>query len=79
VRLLLAFLFGLLGDNPVSINARASMIVVGIVFVLSYITARSYNEDIFLANLGTPHCVLVMLCAGPPAALEIAVGIMPWV
>ena len=78
VRLVAAFLLGLLNGNTWALDPRASLIVMGIVWFLSYLTARANNEDVFLANLGTPPGVLHALFAVPAATMEVVIGFVAW-
>ena len=78
VRLTVASFLGLLNENAWTPDPLASLIIVGVVFFLCYLTVRANNEDLFLANLGTPVSVVYALCVVPAAAMEIGIGIVAW-
>ena len=78
LRLVIALFLLLLGENVWVLDPRASMFLVGIVSVLSYLMVKGNNEDLFLANLGTSSGVLHFLCFAPAAAAELMIGILAW-
>jgi hypothetical protein len=64
------------GEHPVFVNPRSAMIVVAAVGALSWLDTRRRNEDLLLANLGTPRWVIHLAGLGPPAALEVLVAMI---
>jgi hypothetical protein len=76
IHLVFALFMSLLGQHQVFIlEPAASIILVAVVSLLSLLTARGNNEDVFLANLGSSTTTLYFLCSAPAAVLELAVGI----
>ena len=75
VHLVFALFLLIFGQQPFVLGPAASLILVGIVFVISVLAAKGNNEDIFLANLGSSTSLFYFLCLAPGAVLELVLGI----
>ena len=66
---------GLPPGNPLRLNPVAALLVIGIVGVVGWVSARRRNEDLFLLCLGYDRARLVGLLVLPVLLLEIAIAI----
>jgi hypothetical protein len=76
IRVALAPLFALTGGHPVMVSRQASVLVIGLVALLSMIEVRRRIEDVLLANLGTSRVSIWLLTLMPSLLLETAVGLI---
>lgn len=75
-RLVVAALLLVLDANPVVLHPKASLAFAGVVGLLSWFETRRRNEDLLLANLGTPRRAVYLLQFGPALGLEFLVAVL---
>jgi hypothetical protein len=60
--------------HPLSIDPRATLLIIATVGVLSWVDTKRRNEDILLANLGTSRWAIHVFSVGPALMLEALLG-----
>lgn len=76
VRGTLGMLLALGGADPLLLDVRAILLLIGVVGTISWLDTTRRNEDLLLANLGTPRWMVHLLGFGPVATLETLLGIL---
>jgi hypothetical protein len=75
-RLALAVLLLLSDANPVVLHPKASLVFASVVGLLSWLDTRRRNEDLLLANLGTPRRAVYLFQFGPALGLEFLIAVI---
>jgi hypothetical protein len=76
IRVTIGVLLILGNADPLRLDARAVLLIVAAVGIVSWLDTNRRNESLLLDNLGTPRWMVHLLGLGPAAVLEMVLGIL---
>ena len=66
---------GLRPGNPLRLNPVATLLVIGVVAGVGWVSARRRNQDLFLLSLGYGRARQLAMVVAPAALLEVAIAL----